>query len=99
MINKEYWEKSSDNRRNWIAVSCERQQKAVQSLKRRANIIHKLQNGCGENVHVCQTFFLATLGLKERRDKMIRTVFDSISSRETLPSPSRVAQFPRKLSH
>ena len=89
MINKDYWGKSAENRRNWIAVSCERQQQATPSLKRRANIIYRLQNGCGENVQVCQTFFLATLGLKERRDKMIRTVFDSISVGETLPSPSR----------
>ena len=89
VINKQYWEKSNENRQNWIAMSCERQQKPTSSLKRRANLIYKLPKGCGENVQVCQTFFLATLGLKERRDKMIRTVFDSIPVGETLPTPSR----------
>ena len=38
MINKDYWGKSAENRRNWIAVSCERQQQATPSLKRRANM-------------------------------------------------------------
>ncbi len=58
--------------------------------------VYKLTTGCGEQVQVCQKFFLSTLGKKERRDQMIRTALDSIPIGEALPTPSRRGKHSKK---
>ena len=87
IINKDYWSQSTDNKRKWLAVRIEKHPIAPQ--KKKSQNTYRLTNGCGENVQVCQKFFLSTLGKKDGRDQIIRTTLDSIPEGETLPTPSR----------
>ena len=76
-----------DNKRKWLAVRIEKHTIAPQ--KKKAKNTYRFANGCGENVQVCQKFFLNTLGKKDRHDQIVRTALDSIPEGETLPTQSR----------
>jgi hypothetical protein len=95
IINKDYWNQTTDNKRKWIAVHCERRGNGENTPTTKKNV-YKFKNGCGEQVQVCQRFFLSTLGKKERRDQMVRTALDSIPPGESLPTPSRRGKHSKK---
>ena len=84
-INRDFWNKAYNDRRKWISVSCSRRKQELSSPKRRQNILYSLRNSAGDNVRVCQHFFLSTIGRKPRHDQMIRTALNSIEIGENLP--------------
>ena len=88
-LNREFWSKSYDDRKKWIAACCERTNMEKTNTKKRSNICYKLRNGFGELIQVCQKFFLSTLGKKERRDRLIRTALNTITEGEIFPSSSK----------
>lgn len=90
-INKEFWDLTNEEQRQFIFSSAKRinkKRKTTDRDSRRNNtVVYYLKSDTGIDVNVCKKFFLAILGFELQNDRIIRNVLEKTDSKSLLVKP------------
>ncbi|KAG5890751.1 hypothetical protein JTB14_013097 [Gonioctena quinquepunctata] len=91
-INKEFWKMSEHQRRSFFLNSSQRlkvKRTIGEACRKHNTFKYYLNDGSGQRVGVCKTFFLTTLGYKRSNDRVLHDTLSKAPRGNLLPLPHR----------
>nr|CAH7766115.1 unnamed protein product [Callosobruchus chinensis] len=90
-INKEFWEVTYEQQRQFIFSSVKKIDKKRKTKdgdsRRSSTIVYYLKSDSGTDVNVCKNFFLAILGYQVHNDRIVRDVLNKSDAKNLLIKP------------